>query len=107
VVFAGFVVANSETGCGACTVTPRLVAQVCSNGVTITRDAVRAVHLGERMEEGVRWSGDTLDRQLALVTAKARDAVTAFLSPGYAERIVRAWRSRPGTPSPTRPRRWR
>jgi hypothetical protein len=45
VVFAGFVVANSETGCGACTVTPRLVAQVCANGMTITRDAVRAVHL--------------------------------------------------------------
>jgi hypothetical protein len=89
VVFAGFVVANSETGCGACTVTPRLVAQVCANGMTITRDGVRAVHLGERMEEGVRWSGDTLDRQLALVTAKARDAVTAFLSPCYAERIVR------------------
>lgn len=48
--------------------------------MTITRDAVRAVRLGERMEEGVRWSGDTMDRQLALVTAKARDAVTAFLS---------------------------
>ena len=89
VVFAGFVVANSETGCGAATVTPRLVAQVCANGMTVTRDAVRAVHLGERMDEGVRWSGDTQDRQLALVTAKARDAVRAFLSPGYAERIVR------------------
>lgn len=98
VVFAGFVVANSETGCGACTVTPRLVAQVCANGMTITRDAVRAVHLGERMEEGVRWSGDTLDRQLALVTAKARDAVTAFLSPGYAERVVRGLEKQAGHP---------
>jgi hypothetical protein len=98
VVFAGFVVANSETGCGACTVTPRLVAQVCANGMTITRDAVRAVHLGERMEEGVRWSGDTLDRQLALVTAKARDAVKAFLSPGYAERIVRGLEKQAGHP---------
>ena len=86
---AGLVVANSETGCGAATVTPRLVAQVCSNGMTVTRDAARAVHLGERMDEGVRWSGDTQDRQLALVTAKARDAVRAFLSPGYAERVVR------------------
>jgi hypothetical protein len=85
VVFAGFVVANSETGCGAATVTPRLVAQVCANGMTITRDAVRAVHLGERMDEGVRWSADTQDRQLALVTAKARDAVAAFLSPGSSQ----------------------
>ena len=36
VVFAGFAVTNSETGCGACTITPRLVAQVCANGLTIT-----------------------------------------------------------------------
>jgi hypothetical protein len=35
VVFAGFVVTNSETGCGACSITPRLVAQVCDNGMTI------------------------------------------------------------------------
>ena len=47
VVFAGFVVTNSETGCGACIVPLRLVAQVCANGMTFTRDAMRAVHLGE------------------------------------------------------------
>jgi len=98
VVFAGFVVANSETGCGAATVTPRLVAQVCANGMTVTRDAVRAVHLGERMDTGVRWSGDAQDRQLALVTAKARDAVRAFLSPGYAERVVRDLARQAGRP---------
>jgi hypothetical protein len=98
VVFAGFVIANSETGCGACTVTPRLIAEICSNGMTITRDAVRAVHLGERMDEGVRWSGDTLDRQLALVTAKARDAVAAFLSPGYAQKVVRDLEKQAGHP---------
>ncbi len=52
VVFSGFVITNSETGCGAFTLTPRLVVQVCDNGMTITRDAMRAVHLGERHEEG-------------------------------------------------------
>ena len=98
VVFAGFAVANSETGCGACTITPRLVAQVCANGMTITRDVVRAVHLGERTEEGIRWSGDTQDRQLALVTAKARDAVAAFLTPGYAEKTVRELERKAGHP---------
>ena len=81
VVFAGFVVTNSETGCGAATVTPRIIARVCSNGMTITRDAIRAVHLGERMDEGIQWSSDTLDRQLELVTAKARDAVTRIPRP--------------------------
>jgi hypothetical protein len=39
VVFAGFVLANSETGHGSFSITPRLVAQVCSNGYTITKDA--------------------------------------------------------------------
>jgi hypothetical protein len=96
VVFAGFAVTNSETGCGAATITPRLVAQVCANGMTITRDVVRAVHLGERMEEGIRWSGDTQDRQLALVTAKARDAVAAFLTPAYVEKAVRGLEEKTG-----------
>ena len=53
VVFAGFMISNSETGCGAFTLTPRLVVQVCRNGLTVTKDAIRAVHLGERLDEGV------------------------------------------------------
>ena len=52
-VFAGFVITNSETGCGAFSLTPRLVVQVCRNGMTITRDAMRVVHLGERLDQGV------------------------------------------------------
>ena len=76
VVFSGFVITNSETGCGAFSLMPRLVAQVCGNGMTITRDAMRAVHLGERLDEGVvTWSGNTLDKTLALITAKTTDAV--------------------------------
>ena len=84
VVFAGFVITNSETGCGAFTLTPRLVVQVCRNGMTITRDAMRAVHLGERLDEGVvTWSGNTQDKTLALITAKTTDAVATFLDPRY------------------------
>ena len=56
-VFAGWVLSNSETGCGAFTITPRLVVHVCRNGMTITKDALRAVHLGAA---GV-W-GDPLER---------------------------------------------
>ena len=88
-VFAGFVISNSETGCGAFTLTPRLVAQVCRNGMTITRDAIRAVHLGEPLSEGVvTWSGNTQDKTLALITAKTTDAVAAFLDPGYVQAAV-------------------
>ena len=70
VVFAGFVIANRETGCGAFSLTPRLVVQVCRNGMTITRDAMRVVHLGERLDQGVvSWSDNTRDKTLALITA--------------------------------------
>jgi len=86
VVFGGFVLSNSETGCGAFSLTPRLVVQVCGNGLTITKDALRAIHLGGRMDEGViRWSSETQQRNLALVTAQARDAVTTFLDTSYVQ----------------------
>jgi hypothetical protein len=99
VVSAGFLITNSETGCGAFTLTPRLVVQVCRNGLTITRDAIRAVHLGERLDEGVvTWSGNTLDKTLALITAKTSDAVATFLDRGYLDRALRGIERDAGRP---------
>jgi hypothetical protein len=99
VVFSGFMITNSETGCGAFTLVPRLVVRVCRNGLTITRDAMRAVHLGERLEEGpVAWSGNTRDKTLALITARTTDAVTTFLDSRYVERAVRAIEADAGHP---------
>ncbi|MFC5813614.1 DUF932 domain-containing protein [Nonomuraea harbinensis] len=84
VVFAGFVITNSEVGEGAFTIVPRLLVQVCHNGMTINADAARHVHLGGRMDEGVvRWSADTRDKNLALITAQTRDAITTFLDLDY------------------------
>jgi hypothetical protein len=83
-VFAGFRLTNSETGGGAFTITPEVTVQVCNNGMTITRDAMRTVHLGGRLEEGVvRWAEDTQTKALELVQAKTRDAVAAFLNRDY------------------------
>jgi hypothetical protein len=83
-VFAGFVVSNSETGHGSFALTPQLTVQVCDNGMTITRDALREVHLGGRLADGVvRWSGDTQDALLGLVVKQARDAVATFLDREY------------------------
>jgi hypothetical protein len=99
VIEAGFVITNSETGDGAAAVIPRLTAQVCSNGMTITRDAVRAVHQGERLDEGlITWSGDTTGKVLAVLTAKTRDAVRTFLDPAYIQRAVRAMEKDAGHP---------
>jgi hypothetical protein len=84
VLFAGFVISNSEVSDGAWSITPRIVAEVCGNGLQIVADVTRAVHLGSRHEEGVvRYSADTLDKELALITARARDAVATFLSADY------------------------
>jgi hypothetical protein len=89
IVFAGFVITNSETGGGAFSVVPRMVVQVCKNGLTITADALRAVHLGGKLDEGVvRWSDDTQRKSLALVTAKTRDAVATFLDTDYMAKVI-------------------
>jgi hypothetical protein len=99
VVFAGFAITNSETRCGAFTLTPRLVVQVCRNGLTIARDAMRAVHLGEPLDEGmVTWSDNTRDKTLALITAKTTDAVAAYLDPSYAQRALAAIEKDAGRP---------
>lgn len=87
VVFAGFTLRNSEVGCGAWSITPQLVVQICGNGLTVSADAIRGVHLGGKMDEGVvEWSDETLVRELAVVTSKAADAVRTFLSPDYLAR---------------------
>jgi len=83
VLFAGFVISNSKVGDGAWPITPRVVAEICGNGLQITADVTRAIHLGSRQERGiVRYSADTMDKELALITARARDAVATFLSTG-------------------------
>jgi len=84
VVFAGLDIGNSETGGGAFTITPVITVLVCKNGMTMTKDALRKVHLGSRMDEGViRWSEETKRANVDLVKAQTADAVTTFLDIGY------------------------
>lgn len=98
-VFAGFVISNSETGGGAFSITPQITVEVCSNGMTITKDALRAVHLGGKMEESViRWSEDTQSKDLALVTARARDAVRTFLDVDYMRAVILELEKKAGMP---------
>jgi len=99
VMFAGFEVSNSEVGDGAWTVTPRIVAQVCGNGMLIIADVARAVHLGAKHEDGVvRYTADTLEKELALITARTRDAVATFLSPDYLQAAIATIERQAGIP---------
>lgn len=90
-VFAGFVVTNSEVGQGAFNIVPRITWQVCTNGQTMSEDAMRRVHLGAKMDEGVvRWSAATLRKNLELVTSQTTDAVATFMSADYVQAKVDA-----------------
>lgn len=103
VVFAGFVIGNSETGGGAFTITPRVVFRVCNNGATMTTEALRSVHVGSKLDEGViRWTEDTQRKAVQLVTAKTRDAVQTFLSEDFLVRCVTGIEEKAGAPI-TRP----
>jgi hypothetical protein len=98
-VFAGFVLSNSETGHGSFSITPRLIAQVCSNGYTITKDAMREVHLGGRLDAGVvQWSAGTQQAAIALITRQAADATTTFLTGDYLRRSLDDIEQRAGVP---------
>lgn len=89
VVFAGFVVTNSEVGRASARIVPRITVQVCDNGMTMNKDMVRSYHVGQRREEGIiEYSEETNQKELELVSLKTRDAVKTFLNPEYVIRKV-------------------
>jgi len=99
IVFAGVEIANSETGLGAFSTTPRIVFQVCDNGATVARDVVRSVHSGAVLDEGiVTWSADTQRKALELITAKSRDAIAKFLDVDYVKHVLDEIREYVGVP---------
>ncbi|WUD70224.1 DUF932 domain-containing protein [Streptomyces sp. NBC_00510] len=99
IVSAGFVISNSEVGSGAFTITPRIVVQICRNGMQMGHDALKAVHLGTKLEAGViRWSADTESKTLDLITARARDAVATFMDRAYLEAKLRELEEQAGAP---------
>jgi hypothetical protein len=99
VVFAGLVIRNSETGGGAYTLAPSLTVLACTNGLTFTGEALRAVHLGARMDEGlIQWSAETQEANVDLVRRMTVDAVRTFLTPEYVIRKVAEMEEQAGAP---------
>jgi hypothetical protein len=99
VVFAGLILRNSEVGDGAWSLAPQVIVQVCSNGLTVTKDAMRAVHVGSKLDDGViRWSDDTARKNVDLVVAKTRDAVASFLSTDWLTPTVARLETQAGVP---------
>jgi len=97
IVEAGFVVRNGELGGGAAKVVPRLVVQVCTNGMTRHVDAQRAIHLGSKMEVGmIDWSNETAERNLELIVSQVKDAVRTFCTASYLDKVIDEWNDRGG-----------
>lgn len=89
IVSAGLRISNSEVGGGAFTITPEVTVLVCTNGMLVTKDAMRNVHLGGKLETGViRWSDKTQKVNLDLIKAKTTDAVSTFLDSDYVAQVV-------------------
>lgn len=86
IVHAGFDLSNSETGGGALELIPVAWAEVCRNGATRQQDKLRKVHLGGKMDQGIiRWSQESIRRNMELAASQARDAVLTFLDRDYLE----------------------
>ena len=101
VVWAGFVISNSEVGCGAFSIAPRIVVRVCRNGAVMTAHGMRRTHLGSRQDatEGViTWSHATTAKALELITSRTTDAVGAYLDPDYLQGMVRELEAAAGVP---------
>lgn len=98
-IHAGFVLTNSEVGSGAWSITPRLYIEVCDNGATISKDAMRSVHLGGKLDHGVvRASAETQQANLELITSQARDAVATFLDRDYVAGKIADMEAQAGAP---------
>lgn len=99
VVWAGLDFTNNEIGDGAAKLTPMVLVCVCDNGQVCPQEAMKVVHLGTKLDEGViNWSDDTRRKNLELVIAKTRDAVRTFLSRQFLESMVAKLEERADAP---------
>jgi hypothetical protein len=101
IVWAGFIVSNSDTGYGARTIRPQIRVQVCKNGLTLMAESDTRIHLGGQQAEGVvDWSLATQEAELALITKQTADLVATWMSPEWFAPQVQAIEALAGTPIP-------
>jgi hypothetical protein len=92
IVSGGFLITNSETGCGRFGIAPWLRVEVCGNGMTVERSAMLRTHLGAKItdDDGVlEPSPETVQHTLNLIMSQTTDAVRAFLDIDFVTRAVR------------------
>lgn len=101
IVHAGFVLGNSETGDGTYFLYPRIVAEVCTNGMTIKKDvgALTQRHLGARLDDGlINYSAATHEANREVIRRMSEDTVRTFLTEDYLHSVIRKLEERAGEP---------
>lgn len=97
-VISGFTLQNSEVGDGAFTISPRGVVLACTNGLVNTKDQLRKVHLGAKMDElKFNENKDVMRANLKLIREQIKHAVSIFLSKEYLNKLVNVY-TELGTP---------
>lgn len=91
-VFSGFLLQNSEIGAGAFQIMPRGVVKVCMNGMVNVSDALRAVHLGGKLD-AIDFSRNEAVKaaNLRLIKEQVKHAVKVFLSKSYLTKLVNVY----------------
>jgi hypothetical protein len=101
VVWAGFIVSNSDVGYGSRMIRPQIRVRVCKNGLTLLAESDRRIHLGGEQSEGVvDWSLATQEKELQLITAQTADLVATWMTPEWFGAQVQAIEALAGTPIP-------
>lgn len=92
-VCAGFVVSNSEIGCGRFFVAPRLLVLACRNGMIRKEEGFGKTHIGAKLEENqiIKFSEQTKNKNIELVISQIQDAVRTFCSPDYLNQVVKEY----------------
>jgi len=83
-VISGFIISNSEVGCGQFMVRPRAMVLKCRNGLIAPDTSFSRIHLGSRLDEGmIQWSQQTKNKNYELIMSQTGDAIKTFLSKDY------------------------
>lgn len=88
-IYPGFLIRNSEVGAGAFEVIPRLMVEICVNGIVRKKDALRKRHIGSQMDSGfVQFSEEVRQKSLELADLQVKEAVEQFCSEDYLHEAV-------------------
>ena len=84
-IITGFILSNSEVGCGQFSISPRAIVGACSNGLIFHDDSFKRTHLGQKMEENssIQWSERTKEVNYELIMSQVKDAINTYASEDY------------------------